>query len=204
MSKQANYEHPHEKMQRATALLNESRALEKEAIREAIIAGEGYLKRAAEIVGMGHRALAALIVPPGRRHHDLKPLLHGIAGRPPTKPESIAERAKRMPKAFISAQGGVTAPTKRPSPTRKPERLQSKAAKPAKKEEFTVIKKTDEEWSEIVDRWIEARKAGANQKAFAAEHGVGVSTLRERTAKRLAAMDVSMEVAAHTVTGGEV
>jgi hypothetical protein len=195
-------ETPQEKWNRSKVMITDARAVEKEAIREAIVEADGYLGRAAAIIGITPTALARIVTFEGGRHHDLKRLLHGKKGAPPSKPESIAKRMGQLPKALLEAKGAVQAPAKVKTKLKPLKLRETPMSKTDKGEGMT--KKTEAEWNEIVDRWLAARKTGANQKEFAAEHGVGVSTLRERTAKRLAGSNVSMEAAAHAVTGGEL
>jgi transposase-like protein len=195
MTKTDKPENPQEKMDRVKALRDEALALEKEAVREAIILGDGYLARAAAILGLSTAAtLARMVNLKGARHADLKHLLHHITGRPPRNPESIAQRAKELPRALKAATAEI-----KHKPVKRLPKLSLKrtaaakakpAPKPAKREKAIALtalaKRTSAEWDTLVRLWLDAKAGGANQKEFAAKHDVGVSTLRERTAAYLA------------------
>lgn len=183
-------EAPLEKITRADQMKVDATALEKEAIREAIALGDGYLKRAAAILGKEPSMLSRAVCKPSGRHHDLSKLLRHQAGKPPVEPKAGPKALSELQGKLHDKPNGARAkPQPKPQPKAKPKGIQP------------FSKKTEAEWQAIVKQWLEARKTGANQKAFAMEHGVGVSTLRERTAAFLASSDVPMEDAAEAVTG---
>jgi hypothetical protein len=134
-----NIETPKEMLARAEALVADGRLLEKQAIKQAIVEGEGYLHRAALILERNIKGLHRLISYPGGRHHDLKTMLYNKRGRAPIKEESIAKRVKFMPKALQAAMNAVTHATHRkatgkaklkglpPLPKRAPKRTEEDA-----------------------------------------------------------------------------
>jgi hypothetical protein len=176
-------EDPGKMMERSDSLRDEALALEKEAIRKAAGLASGNLAHAAAILGRSPGVLARAIEQRGGRHKELWKAFSHTRGRPPLKLEVIQKRATKLPKGLppllpATTKGKAKAPAKVAKP----------APKAAKAAAAPLAKLTEAQWTDVIEAWIEVRANGGNQKEFAAKHGVGVSTLRERTAAYTAAM----------------
>lgn len=178
---------PDDLMRQAKTLREQADDIEAQAIQMALGLTAGNVRQASILLGVSTGFLSQA-VRPGRRHYQLRHLLNHRKGRPPERPERVAKEAARLPKELAQLM-----PKTKGKANGKPKAKKAKAPKQAPKapkvETTTMTKRTDAEWTELIDRWLAAKATGASQKEFAKANGVGISTLRERTSALLAARE---------------